>query len=55
MAIGGHEVHVADVLGERGHDVTVEGAFRGSEAVCHLAAIGDVYLAGEKRSRRRRT
>ena len=62
--------HVADVLGEGGHDVTVtdtaptdrhryiradlldvaslESAFRGSEAVCHLAAIGDVYLAGDK-------
>jgi UDP-glucose 4-epimerase len=62
--------HVADVLSERGHEVTVvdaaatqrhrytradlldvgtlESAFRGSEAICHLAAIGDVYLAGDK-------
>lgn len=62
--------HVADVLSERGYDVTVvdaaatqrhrytradlldvgslESAFRGSEAICHLAAIGDVYLAGDK-------
>lgn len=62
--------HVADVLTERGHDVTVvdaaptqrhryvradlldvaslESAFRGSEAICHLAAIGDVYLAGDQ-------
>jgi UDP-glucose 4-epimerase len=62
--------HVADVLNERGHDVTVvdtaetqrhrytpadlldpgslESAFRGSDAICHLAAIGDVYLAGDK-------
>ena len=62
--------HVADVLAEAGHDVTVvdlgtrassrsiivdladrDGlarAFRGAEFVCHLAAIGDVYLAGEQ-------
>src|SRR5438309_738679 len=59
--------HVADVLTEQGHDVTVidlvqrpgfrtaiadlgdaasiERALVGHEAVCHLAAIGDVYLA----------
>jgi UDP-glucose 4-epimerase len=62
--------HVADVLNEHGHEVTVvdsaetrrhrymradlldlrslESAFRGSDAICHLAAIGDVYLAGDK-------
>jgi UDP-glucose 4-epimerase len=62
--------HVADVLAESGHDITVfdltptsrhrfvvgdlqdrEGlaaAFAGAEFVCHLAAVGDVYLAGEK-------
>lgn len=62
--------HVADVLNENGHDVTVvdaaetkrhryaradlldvsslESAFRRAEAICHLAAIGDVYLAGEQ-------
>jgi UDP-glucose 4-epimerase len=62
--------HVADVLSEAGHDVTVvdlapterhrfvaadlqdrEGltsAFKGAEFVCHLAAVGDVYLAAEK-------
>ena len=62
--------HVADVLAEAGHDITVvdlnlsaahrsvvadlgdpaglASSFRGAEFVCHLAAIGDVYLAGEK-------
>ena len=62
--------HVADVLAERGHDVTVVdvsptqrhrwvaadlldrdalvAAFRGADFVCHLAAVGDVYLAAEK-------
>jgi UDP-glucose 4-epimerase len=62
--------HVADVLAESGHDVTVvdlnalQGqrsviadlgdldalarALAGQEAVCHLAAVGDIYLA-EKR------
>jgi UDP-glucose 4-epimerase len=62
--------HVADVLAEAGHDVTVvdlspterhrsvqadlqdrdalTSAFRGAEFVCHLAAVGDVYLAADK-------
>jgi UDP-glucose 4-epimerase len=62
--------HVADVLAESGHDVTVldltpssrhrfvlgdlqdrdglAAAFKGAEFVCHLAAVGDVYLAAEK-------
>jgi UDP-glucose 4-epimerase len=62
--------HVADVLAEHGHDVTVVDlaptsrhrfvpadlqdrdrlgiAFKGAEFVCHLAAVGDVYLAAEK-------
>lgn len=62
--------HVADVLAETGHEITVvdiapteryrfahadlldrsalESAFRGAEFVCHLAAVGDVYLAAEK-------
>jgi len=62
--------HVADVLAESGHDVTVVDltmterhrsmkvdlrdieslsvACRGSDFVCHLAAVGDVYLAAEK-------
>ena len=62
--------HVADHLGQQGHDVTildtaessrhpttlgdlldldhVTAALRGAEAVCHLGAIGDVYLAMEK-------
>ena len=62
--------HVADVLSEQGHDITVVdltptsrhrffsadlqdrgalvAAFRGAEFVCHLAAIGDVYLAADK-------
>lgn len=62
--------HVADVLAESGHDVTIVDlqpvavhrsvtadlldvdalakAFARAEFVCHLAAIGDVYLAGEK-------
>ena len=62
--------HVADVLSEAGHEITVvdltpterhrfaradlldrDGlglAFRGAEFVCHLAAVGDVYLAAEK-------
>lgn len=62
--------HVADVLEEAGHGVTVVdvsadrrhrsvqvdilsveslvSAFRGAEFVCHLAAIGDVYLAAEQ-------
>jgi UDP-glucose 4-epimerase len=62
--------HVADVLAERGHDVTVidlapterhrficadlqdraalTAAFTGADFVCHLAAVGDVYLATEK-------
>jgi len=62
--------HVADVLAERGSDVTVldladnprhrtikadlmeidglAAAFAGMDFVCHLAAVGDVYLAGEK-------
>ena len=64
--------HVADVLAELGHDVTVvdlqhspgrhtviadladpralEAAFDGAEVVCHLAAVGDVYLAAERPS-----
>jgi UDP-glucose 4-epimerase len=62
--------HVADVLAEAGHEITVvdvapterhrfmkadlldrealAGAFRGAEFVCHLAAVGDVYLAASK-------
>lgn len=62
--------HVADVLAEHGHDITVVdirpsnrhrteradledatalvGAFKGAEFVCHLAAVGDVYLAAEQ-------
>ena len=62
--------HVADVLAERGHDVTVvdlaptdrhrfvsadlldraslAAAFEGAEFICHLAAVGDVYLAADK-------
>lgn len=62
--------HVADVLSDAGHDITVVDlspteryswkqadlrdrvaltvAFRDAEFVCHLAAVGDVYLAGEK-------
>jgi UDP-glucose 4-epimerase len=62
--------HVADVLAERGFDVTIvdlaasdrhhavradlldrEGlavAFQGAEFVCHLGAVGDVYLAAAK-------
>lgn len=62
--------HVADVLAESGHDVTVvdiapterhrfvaadlhdrdalAAAFNRAEFVCHLAAVGDVYLAAEK-------
>jgi UDP-glucose 4-epimerase len=62
--------HVADVLAERGSDITVvdltdnpkhrtvradlmepdqlAASFAGADFVCHLAAIGDVYLAGEK-------
>jgi UDP-glucose 4-epimerase len=62
--------HVADVLAERGHDITVTdlapterhrfvradlgdrdalaAAFKGAEFVCHLGAVGDVYLAGDK-------
>lgn len=62
--------HVADVLAEAGHDVTIvdasptdrhryvhadlldvsslESAFRGAEAICHLAAVGDVYLAADR-------
>jgi UDP-glucose 4-epimerase len=62
--------HVADVLAERGSDITVvdladnpkhhsvradlmetdqlAAAFAGADFICHLAAVGDVYLAGEK-------
>ena len=62
--------HVADVLAERGLDITgldladnpkhrtvradlmepdqLAAAFAGADFVCHLAAVGDVYLAGEK-------
>ena len=62
--------HVADVLAEAGHEITVVDlvenprhrsvrasigdrddlvrAFAGAEFVCHLAAVGDVYLAAEK-------
>src|SRR5712692_3358105 len=62
--------HVAGVLADAGHDITVvdlapterhrfvsanlgdraalTAAFKGSDFVCHLAAVGDVYLAGEK-------
>ncbi len=62
--------HVADVLAEAGHQITVvdrvasdrhrfvhadlldrdalTAGFRGTEFVCHLAAVGDVYLAAEK-------
>ena len=62
--------HVADVLTESGHDVTIvditqtdrhrwvhadlldrdalRRAFAGADFICHLAAVGDVYLASEK-------
>lgn len=62
--------HVADMLAERGWDITtvdladdprhrtvradlmepdqLAAAFAGADYVCHLAAVGDVYLAGEK-------
>jgi UDP-glucose 4-epimerase len=64
--------HVADVLVEEGHEVTVvdlaptsrhrcviadlsdtdalRAAFSGAEFICHLAGIGDVYLAAQKPS-----
>jgi UDP-glucose 4-epimerase len=64
--------HVADVLAEGGHDVTVVdlaptsahrsvvadledtdaliAAFRGADFICHLAAVGDVYLAAQRPS-----
>ena len=41
--------HPSRVLDLRATDALV-GAFEGAEFVCHLAAIGDVYLAGEQPS-----
>lgn len=57
LVSAGHDVTVFDqVAGSRHRTITgdlldveqVISAFRGADAVCHLAAIGDVYLAGEK-------
>ena len=36
------------VVGDLLDRAALGAAFRGAEAVCHLGAIGDVYLAGEK-------
>lgn len=53
----GHDVLVVDVaktdrhrhaLADLNDVISLEGAFGGADAICHLAAIGDVYLAGDK-------
>lgn len=57
LAAAGHEVTVFDqaptarhrsVVGDLLDPDALPQAFAGVEAVCHLGAIGDVYLAGEK-------
>lgn len=57
LAAAGHDVTVVDIVPAKAHrSVTADlldadalaTAFTGAEFVCHLAAIGDVYLAGEK-------
>lgn len=53
----GHEVRVVDLIDSERHasvkadlaDVQrLAAAFRGVDAICHLAAIGDVYLASQR-------
>ncbi len=57
LAASGHAVTVVDLVANPRHRSVscdlldregLEGAFAGIEAICHLGAIGDVYLAGEK-------
>lgn len=57
MAGQGHDVTVFDsrpterhtcVVGDLLDGAALERAFQGADFVCHLAAIGDVYLAAEK-------
>lgn len=57
LIAAGHDVTVFDqapttrfesVVGDLLDPAALGAAFRGAEAVCHLGAIGDVYLAGEK-------
>ena len=57
LMAAGHDVTVFDqarttrfrsVVGDLLDPAALAAAFRGASAVCHLGAIGDVYLAGEK-------
>ena len=57
LAAAGHDVTVLDLVANPRHrSVSVDfmdpealkGALRGVEGVCHLRAVGDVYLAGDK-------
>jgi len=57
LAESGHEIMVVDRVASDRHRLAqadlldrdaLTGAFRGAEFVCHLAAVGDVYLAAEK-------
>lgn len=57
LVAAGHDVTVFDqaattrfrsVVGDLLDPAALADAFRGAESVCHLGAIGDVYLAGEK-------
>ena len=57
LIAAGHDVTVFDqapttrfqsVVGDLLDPAALAAAFRGASAVCHLGAIGDVYLAGEK-------
>jgi UDP-glucose 4-epimerase len=59
LAAAGHEVAVFDqvastrhrsVVGDLLDPASLSAAFGRSEAICHLGAIGDVYLAGERPS-----
>ena len=57
LSAAGHDVTIFDqrpsslhptVQGDLLDADSVASAFRGAEAVCHLGAVGDVYLAGER-------
>jgi UDP-glucose 4-epimerase len=59
LAAAGHEVAVFDRIASKRHrsvtgdlldPVSVAGALDGTDAVCHLGAVGDVYLAAEQPS-----
>jgi UDP-glucose 4-epimerase len=59
LVTAGHEVVVFDRLASKRHrsvtgdlldPASVAGALEGTDAVCHLGAVGDVYLAAEQPS-----